>query len=35
MKLAGITEGDVVSIAGKISDRGLIVNRMRLLEEHE
>jgi DNA polymerase III alpha subunit len=35
MKLDGITEGDVVSIAGKMSDRGLIINRMRLLEEHD
>lgn len=27
----GISEGDVVSASGKISDRGLIINKMRLL----
>ena len=31
IKTAGITEGDVVSVSGKMSDRGLIINKMRLL----
>ena len=31
MKYNGITDGDVVSVKAKMSDRGLIVNKMRLL----
>lgn len=31
MKLNGIGVGDVVSLRGKMSDRGLIINKMRLL----
>jgi DNA polymerase III alpha subunit len=31
IKLAGIDVGDVVSVSGKISDRGMIINKMRLL----
>jgi DNA polymerase-3 subunit alpha len=31
VKTAGIDVGDVVSVTGKMSDRGLIINKMRLL----
>lgn len=31
IKVAGIDVGDVVSVGGKMSDRGLIINKMRLL----
>ena len=31
MKYNGITIGDVVAVKAKMSDRGLIINKMRLL----